>query len=66
MPTRENKSQVAKKDMNLNKKLGETGVHTVKTLIHEILHIKYKDEGKVKELTDKYFRLYETSFVIKG
>jgi len=60
------KKPLSKKDMDLNKKLGETGVHTVKTLIHEILHIKYKDEGKVKELTDKYFRLYETSFVIKG
>lgn len=43
------------KDMDLSKKLGEIGVHTIKTLIHEILHIKYKDESKVKELTDKYF-----------
>jgi hypothetical protein len=55
-----------KKDMDLSKKLGEIGIHTIKTLIHEILHIKYKDEGKVKELTDKYFELHEKSFVRKG
>ena len=60
------KKPLSKKDMDLSKKLGEIGIRTIKTLIHEILHIGYKNEAKVKELTEKYFKLYTETFVRKG
>ena len=49
----------------LRKKLGKNVVYTFvrnrakAALIHELLHLKYaSDEKKVRELTDKYFRVY--------
>lgn len=50
--------------IDFNKMVEEIGVHTIKTVIWGILRAKYgKDRDKVKELTDKYFRLYEETFI---
>jgi len=58
------KEPLKSESMDLNKKLGQIGVHAIKTVIWEILRAKYGNErDKVKELTDEYFKLYEKTFV---
>ena len=58
------KEPIESGSMNLKEKLGHIAVHTIKTVIWEILRAKYgNDRDKVKELTEKYFNLHTKRFV---
>jgi len=44
------KKPLSEEDMDVNKKLGEIGIHTIKTLFHEVLHIKHDDKREENEV----------------